>query len=145
VRVLFIYNAKIRHHNSPPSCGCILTNSTLQIAIEMGIRDLDIFGDSLLVINQLRKEYEVKIEDLVPCHKHALRLRDRMDIVKLEHVPRSANKTADALASLIATLLLRAEEGMTVLVYSHWILLPDDEDSEENGNTISVFETNAED
>jgi len=30
------------------------------MAIEMGIKDLDIYGDSQLVIKQLLEEYEVK-------------------------------------------------------------------------------------
>jgi len=49
----------------------------------------------------------------------ALRLLDRLDIVKLEHVPRGANKMADALVSLVATLELGAEEEMTIPVCSH--------------------------
>jgi len=47
-------------------------NLGLQMAIKMGIKDLNIYGDSQLVINQLLKEYEVKKEDLVPYHKHDL-------------------------------------------------------------------------
>ena len=72
----------------------------------MGIKDLDICGYSQLVIHQLLKEYEVKKENLVPYHRHALQLLDRLGIVKLEHVPRNANKMVDALASLAATLAL---------------------------------------
>jgi len=41
------------------------------MAIEMGIRSLNIYGDSKLVINQLFKEYEVKKEDFILYHKHA--------------------------------------------------------------------------
>jgi len=52
-------------------------NLGLQMAIEMGIKDLNIYGDSQLVINQLLEKYKVKKEDLVPYHKHALRLLDR--------------------------------------------------------------------
>ena len=52
-------------------------NLGLQMATEMGIKDLNIYGDSQLVINQLLEEYEVKKEDLVSYHKHALRLLDR--------------------------------------------------------------------
>jgi len=46
-------------------------NLGLKMAIEMGIKDLNIYGDSQLVINQLLEEYEVKKEDLVPYHWHA--------------------------------------------------------------------------
>ena len=84
-------------------------NLGLEMTIEMGVTDLNIYGDSQLVINQLLNEYEVKKEDLVPYHRQALRLLNKLDMVKLEHVPRSANKMADALASLAATLALGAE------------------------------------
>jgi len=70
------------------------------MAIEMGITNLNIYGDSQLVINQLLNEYEVKKEDVVPYHKQALCLLNKLGIVKLEHVPRSANKIASALASV---------------------------------------------
>jgi len=89
------------------------------MAIEIGIKDLSMYDDSQLIINQLLEEYEVKKEDLVPYHKHALRLQNRLDIVKLEHVPRSANKMADALASLTATLALGAEEDILIPVCRH--------------------------
>ena len=78
-------------------------------------------------MNQPLEEYEAKKEDLVPYHRCALRLLDRLDIVRLEHVPRGANKMADALASLAATLALEAEEEMTILVCSCWVVPPDAE------------------
>jgi len=37
----------------------------LQMAIEMGIKELNIYGDSQLVINQLLEEYKVKKEDFI--------------------------------------------------------------------------------
>ena len=37
----------------------------LQMAIGMGIKDLDIYGGSLLVIKQLPKEYKIKKDDLI--------------------------------------------------------------------------------
>jgi len=52
---------------------------------------------------------------------------------------------ADALASLVATLALGAEEGMTILVCSYWVIPPSDEDSGEDVNMICVFEIDAED
>ena len=49
----------------------------------MGIKDLDVYGDSQLVINQLLEEYGVKKEDLFLYHRHALQILDKLDIVKL--------------------------------------------------------------
>jgi len=61
---------------------------------------------------------------------------DRLDIVKLEYVPRGANKMVDALASLAATLALGAEEQMTIPVCGRWVVPPDEEDLEEDANAL---------
>jgi len=66
-------------------------------------------------------------------------------MVKLEHVPMSANKMADALASLAVTLALEAKGEMTIPVCNRWVVSPEDEDSEEDVNMICVLETDAED
>ncbi|XP_074277349.1 uncharacterized protein LOC141600985 [Silene latifolia] len=86
----------------------------LQMAIEIGVRDMDIYGDSELVVNQVLGEYEVKKEDLIPYHQRALQLLNQLDDIHVGHVPRSANKLADALANLAATLAQRGEESMQV-------------------------------
>ena len=44
----------------------------LQMATEMEIKDLDVYGDSQLVINQLLEEFEVKKNNLILYHKNAL-------------------------------------------------------------------------
>jgi len=119
-------------------------NLSLEMAIGTGITDPNIYGDSQLVINQLLDEYEVNKEDIVPYHRQVLRLLNKLDMVKLEHVPRTANKMADALVSLTATLALGAEGEMTIPVYSHYVVPPDDEDSEEDVNMICVLETDSE-
>jgi len=50
----------------------------LQMVITMGIKDLDVHGDSQLVINQLRKEFGAKKDDLILYQEHVLRLLDRL-------------------------------------------------------------------
>jgi len=64
----------------------------------------------------------VKKDDHFPQHKNALQLLDKLETVKLEHVTRSANRMADALANLTATLPLGAEESITVLVCDQWVI-----------------------
>ncbi|XP_074266176.1 uncharacterized protein LOC141588642 [Silene latifolia] len=77
-----------------------------QMAIEIGVRDMDIYGDSQLVISQVLDEYEVRKEDLIPYHRQARQLLNQLDSINIGHVPRSANNLADALANLVATLAL---------------------------------------
>uniref|UniRef100_A0A803ML20 RNase H type-1 domain-containing protein n=1 Tax=Chenopodium quinoa TaxID=63459 RepID=A0A803ML20_CHEQI len=115
----------------------------------MGIQDLDVYGDSQLVISQLLGEYEVKKEDLIPYHKHASRLLDKFDTVRLSHVPRSANKMADTLAGLAATLALGAEETMFVPICNRWVVAPEEYEAEneeiEEVNMITVCQIKKED
>jgi len=99
-----------------------------QMAIEMGVKDLDIYDDSQLVIKQFLEEYEVKKDNLVSYHKYALRLLDKFKIIKLQHVPRSSNRMTDALVNFVATLALGAEESMNVPICSRWVVAPLDEE-----------------
>ena len=66
----------------------------LQMAIEMGISQLEIFRDSKLVINQILEQYDVKKEDLVPYCKYAKKLLANFEAITLEHIPRKEAMSA---------------------------------------------------
>jgi len=67
-------------------------------------------------VKQLLEKYEVKNDDLMLYHKYALQLLNKLETIKLEYVPRSANKIDDAFVNLATTLALRAEENINVLM-----------------------------
>ncbi|XP_074300490.1 uncharacterized protein LOC141631764 [Silene latifolia] len=118
----------------------------LQMAIEIGVGDMDIYGDSKLVVNQVLGEYEVKKEDLIPYHQQALQLLNQLDDIHVGHVPRSANKLADALANLAATLALGAEESMQVPVCNRWVVsLLEEEENVDTTNMICVYTVDEDD
>ncbi|XP_075649906.1 uncharacterized protein LOC142620423 [Castanea sativa] len=71
----------------------------LQMAIEIGISHLEVFGDSKLIINQTLEQYDVKKEDLVPYCKYAKKLLTNFEAITLEHILRKENGRADALAN----------------------------------------------
>ena len=52
---------------------------------------------------------------------------------------------AKALASLDATLALGEEEGVTIPIWSCWVVPLDDEDLDEDVNMIYVLEVDTED
>ncbi|XP_074299654.1 uncharacterized protein LOC141630799 [Silene latifolia] len=118
-----------------------------QMALEMGCKDLDIYGDATLIINHLLGAYEVKEESLVPYHKLASRCLQKLDSVFLGHIPRSANKMADTLTNLAATLALGASIPSSVPICKRWVVLPEEEDDDltEDVNAISVYVINKED
>ena len=69
---------------------------------------------------------------------------DKLYIVKLEHMPSSANKMADTFTSLAATFTLGVEEDMTIPICRCWVVLPNNEDSEEDTNVIYVLKIDEE-
>ena len=64
----------------------------LQMAIKMGISQLEIFGDSKLVINQILEQFDVKKEDLFPYCKYAKKLLANFEVITLEHITRKENR-----------------------------------------------------
>ncbi|CAM8988114.1 unnamed protein product [Rhodiola kirilowii] len=119
----------------------------LQMARQISIDKMDIYGDSQLVINQVLGDYEVRKDDLIPYHRHATQLLSEFDSISIGHVPRSANKLADALANLAANLALGAEETMSIPVCSRWVVPPLEENEEnmESSNVVYAYEIERED
>ncbi|XP_069146012.1 uncharacterized protein [Solanum lycopersicum] len=78
----------------------------LDMDVDMKQLYLQVFGDSQLVINQLLGSYEVKKPELRPYHDFTQKLIRWLGDVALQHVRRTENKKAHALATLASTLTL---------------------------------------
>ncbi|XP_070006751.1 uncharacterized protein [Nicotiana sylvestris] len=78
----------------------------LEMAVEMKRLQLQVFGDSQLVVNQLLGSYEVKKPELHPYHDYAKKLMGWLGDVTIQHVPRKENKKVDILAALASSLIL---------------------------------------
>ncbi|EOX94716.1 RNA-directed DNA polymerase (Reverse transcriptase), Ribonuclease H [Theobroma cacao] len=74
----------------------------IQAAIERKIHILEVYGDSALVIYQLRGEWETRDSKLVRYHKYVSKLIENFDEICFNHLPREENQMADALATLAA-------------------------------------------
>ncbi|XP_050944019.1 uncharacterized protein LOC127150362 [Cucumis melo] len=96
----------------------------LQMALEIGVSFIEIYGDSKLIINQLSLQYDVKHEDLKPYFTFARQLMERFDSVMLEHVPRTENKRADTLANLATALIMLDNVALNISLYQQWIMPP---------------------
>jgi len=72
----------------------------------MGVRYLEAYGESKLIVNQVKGKYEVRHEDLVPYYHAVIKIANIFDGFFIGHASRSQNIRADALASLAATLAL---------------------------------------
>jgi ribonuclease HI len=68
----------------------------LEEAKAMGIRDVYVYMDSLLVVNQMLGIFKVKNRDLWPIHESVRQLATSFDNISFTHVPRELNKIADS-------------------------------------------------
>jgi len=80
----------------------------------MGLQYLEPYSDSKLIVNQIKGEYEVRHEDLIPYHQAAIKLANTFDGFYISHMSRLQNTLANALAALAATLALPSDTS-TVL------------------------------
>ncbi|KAM2835939.1 hypothetical protein PS2_032802 [Malus domestica] len=116
----------------------------IQMAINMEIKALEVYGDSKLIINQLLTEYEVRKDDLVPYFWLATQLLQRFEVVTLEHVPRKENQMADALANLASSMTLGEDEAVDVPVCQRWVIPLVTEMILDDTNVISVLSVDVE-
>ena len=65
-------------------------------AVSLGAREVEVYMDSLLVINQLKGIFKVKNRDLWPLNQSIKETCKKFRKVTFQHVPSELNKLADA-------------------------------------------------
>lgn len=80
-------------NNEAEYSGLILA---LEIALAGGVKKLQVFADSLLIVNQVNGEWALKKEELRPYWTKATLLAEELDSFSISWVPREENKEADA-------------------------------------------------
>ena len=81
----------------------------LQLAQQMGVQYLEAYDDSKLIVNQIKRKYEVHHEDLIPYQHAAIQLVNTFNGFYISHVSRLKNTTIDTVAALATTLALPAD------------------------------------
>lgn len=71
----------------------------LNESLKRGITNLQVRGDSQLVVRQMQGKYKVNSPNLAPLHKCASTLASKFSKIEFEHVYRNNNKRADALSN----------------------------------------------
>ena len=74
----------------------------VQAAIDFNVKLLKKYGDSALVIHQLRGEWETRDHKLIPYQIYIKDLAKFFDEISFHHVPREENQMTDALATLVS-------------------------------------------
>lgn len=68
----------------------------LEEAQKMGVREVDAYMDSMLVVNQIKGTFKVRNRDLFPIHEAVKKLIGSFTKFTISHVPREMNRLADA-------------------------------------------------
>lgn len=84
--------------------GLTTNNQAEYTALKLGLEEciklkcsrVDVFMDSLLVINQMKGVYKIKNRELWPIYNNIKNLINNFNEVSFQHVPREFNKLADA-------------------------------------------------
>jgi ribonuclease HI len=71
----------------------------IELALAHGADEVEMIGDSELIIRQIEGRYKVKKADLKPFHAEAKELLGKFDRWSVRHVKREQNSDADALVN----------------------------------------------
>ncbi|XP_016721118.1 uncharacterized protein [Gossypium hirsutum] len=84
----------------------------IRAAIEQKIKTLEVYGDSTLVIYQLKGEWETRDPKLIHYQRLVLELIKEFDNITFWYLPRDENQMADALATLASMIKVNKLEDM---------------------------------
>lgn len=71
----------------------------LEACKKHGFRELDVYMDSLLVINQMKGIFKVKNRDLWPIYESTKEFISHFSKISFTHIPRELNKVADSMVN----------------------------------------------
>ena len=75
-----------------------------------GVKELEVYGDSALVIYQLQGEWETRDSHLLVYHKHIIEMIKQFKEINFNHLPLEENQMADALATLAAMFRVNSSD-----------------------------------
>ncbi|XP_040369535.1 uncharacterized protein LOC121051338 [Rosa chinensis] len=104
-RFSYSFQLEFKCTNNQPEYEALIIG--LEVLLELGVRDVQVRDDSLLVINHLQEKYRCASCLLVPYLNRAIELLDQFDDVGLEYIPHKRNFTANELAQLATCITLK--------------------------------------
>jgi ribonuclease HI len=113
----------------------------LNIAISLGIKRLMVYGDSLVVISQINKEWDCPSDSMGKYCTAVRKLEDKFEGMEFHHVERDRNTTADVLSKL-GSSQTQVPPGVFVQEIPHPSISLD---QAEECNTLSQLESDSDD
>ena len=79
----------------------------IELALELGLKSVHFFSDSLMVVNQLNGIFSIKNPDIITIYDAIQKLLSNFDSVSFTHISRFENLIADSEANHAIDDLLR--------------------------------------
>ena len=64
----------------------------LRAALGLGVKELEVHGDSTLIISQIQNKWKIKEERLTPYHECLQRWASKFNKIQYQYVPRMQNR-----------------------------------------------------
>ena len=87
----------------------------LQATINKKVKNLKVYGDSALVIYQLRGDWLTRDSRMILYHKLAKEMVDEFEVINFEYLSREENQMADALATLAAMFQVNSKDEVQLI------------------------------
>jgi ribonuclease HI len=81
----------------------------LKMARSLGVKKIQVFADSELLVRQIKGQYRVKAAHLLPLYETARQALKAFEAYDISHVPREMNHLADLLANRAIDQKTRAQ------------------------------------
>ncbi|RVW21341.1 Retrovirus-related Pol polyprotein from transposon 17.6 [Vitis vinifera] len=75
-----------------------------ETTLELGIKQMEVFGDSNLVLRQIQGDWKTRDVKLRPYHAYLELVVERFDDLRYTRLPKAQNQFADALATLASSV-----------------------------------------
>ena len=114
----------------------------LQAVLSLGVRELEVYEDSTLIISQIQNKWKIKEERLMPYHQCLQKWASKFSKIQYQYVPRMQNQIVDALATIASMMDGPKEDEARPIVLEQkeelTYCMTIEEDEERNGHpTIS--------
>ena len=91
----------------------------LRLAVSLGIKRLLVYGDSLLVVQQVNKEWDINKDTMDAYVEEIRKLENKFSGLEIHHVDRDNNVGADVLSKLGSTRQLFHQEFSSMNFTTH--------------------------
>ena len=99
MREIYKYSGKCEDKQTNNFAEYVALIKGLQYALNNDIKELKVYGDSKLVVEQFNQNWKVQSENLKPLSEQTQALRKKFHKISCHHIRRERNKKADSLAN----------------------------------------------